>query len=211
MKPVPLGLTHLGFIVICIFLFLKWGAHFGSIGLLPLGPMVFLGLLPLLFCFWPLRLSLNEMGLCRVQRSPAALKVLAAAALLAPPIIIVGMKTSEAENFYGALFGAGSAKWGVILRLSGFAIASTLLLEFFFRSFCLMGLRRYRFLPVWALGSLVVVGEIVAHIQKPAIEALGMGVLSVALCWISQKTASIWLAVLLHLWIEIWFVFSFLV
>lgn len=186
-----------------------WGKQPLSLGLIPVWPVIILGVVPFGMIFWPFKISFKSLGLSR----PKSAKRLWALYLLilvgSPLVVLIGMKMSGVANFYGSLFPVGTSIAYKLLALGSFVLVSTTTLEFFFRCFFLMGHRHFPVLSNSAVAVLVVIAEVIVHLQKPAVEAAGMGVLSALLCFVTLRTQSVVPAFLLHLWVEAWFVASF--
>jgi len=186
-----------------------WGKSSLSVGLIPVWPVIILGLLPLGMVFWPFQISFSGLGL-RQPKSARKLWGLYVLILVGSPLVVlIGMKMSGVAHFYGSLFPAGTSVAYKLVALGSFVLVSTATLEFFFRCFFLMGHRKFPVVSASAVAVLVVIAEVIVHLQKPAMEAAGMGLLSALLCFITLRTQSVVPAFLLHLWVEAWFVASF--
>lgn len=187
-----------------------WLSHsMGQIGLIRIGSVVFLGLLPLLLCIWPLGIKWSDLGFARPKNMRRIGMGYLLIGLVAPLLILVGMKMAGSVSYYGGIFSQEHSFFEKLRDLSSFVLASTFLLEFFFRSFLFMGHRKFSTSRPWLRASFIVLGEIFVHLRKPAEEIAGVGVLSIILCWMTHRTQSVWPALFLHLWIESWFVLSF--
>jgi membrane protease YdiL (CAAX protease family) len=203
------GLLHWIFVVSLIAAQFWMSASMGQVGLIRIGSVLFLGLLPLVLCLWPLGIGLSDLGFGRPQNLRKIRRVFFLVALVSPALILIGMKMSGTSSYYGKIFSDQDSHLEKLRDLGSFVLVSTLLLEFFFRSFLFMGHRRFSKARPWFRAILVVAGEMIVHMKKPVEEIAGVGVLSTILCWMTHRTQSVWPAFILHLWIEVWFVLSF--
>ena len=203
------GALHWAFAVSLIAAQIWMSNSMGQIGLIRIGSVVFLGLLPLLLCYWPLGIKWGDLGFGRPQNLRKISFIFSIAALVAPALILIGMKMSGSSSYYGKIFSDEHSHFERLRDLGSFVLVSTILLEFFFRSFLFMGHRKFSKSRPWLRASMIVVGEVLVHLRKPMEEIVGVGVLSSILCWMTHRTQSVWPAFILHLWIEAWFVLSF--
>jgi CAAX prenyl protease-like protein len=158
-----------------------------------------------------LGLSLRQLGVAtaptlRRGEGKALLVAVLVVTLLALPLL--GIESYRAA-YAGLGVGDGRERW---LRWALFTASTTLSWELCYRGFLLFGVREILRPTVGGFADGIAIlftlcFEVLAHLIKPPTEALAMLVGSPALSWLALRHGSVWIALLVHVWIEfLWFV-----
>lgn len=176
---------------------------------------VFLRIVVPFFLIWMLRIPIAQIGLS-LPTFDRFLMVLAILTLFGlAGIYLIILFSPQYLGYYANAFGPFDGS-----RIANFMIFTLSTLtgwEFLHRSFLLMGIvyilgRNDRGDTTTARQTAVVIVwtfEVLFHLIKPKMEAVGMLLGSPFLSYVTLKTGSIWPAFLIHLGVEIVFILSF--
>ena len=162
-------------------------------------------MVPLVVSVGFLGYSARDMGLGWPKLSGQLWKWIFACVILIVAGVSLLKFSRSSHEFYSYLNVSGS--------FSIFTLSTLPAWEILHRSFLLFGLKNiltkdFKLKPEVVLPLVVAnVGafEVLFHFQKPMIEALGMMAASGVLSWIALESASIWVSMGLHLFVEVVF------
>lgn len=166
---------------------------------------------PLFLALAIFKMSLSNLYLGRPHFTRAT-TLWSAVVLVASPILIYIFSQHEGiQNYY---FGRPTSE-----RISFFAVFTLSTIpgwEFLHRGFFLGAfivlLKKEVQIPKMVaekLALLIILSfEVLYHHSKPELEAWGLLLLSPILTWITYQSRSLWPALILHLWVELWFFLS---
>jgi len=160
-----------------------------------------------------LKVPLSRLALERPCRDRFLTAVAALSLLALGGIYFVIRFSPEYGAYYADRFGPADRR---LLRFMIFTLSTLTGWEFFHRGFLLQGLRfflekKHALSASTAAGTalaFVWVFEVLFHLIKPGMEALGMWLASPLLCLITIRSGSIWPAFVIHLAVEAVFILS---
>ena len=160
-----------------------------------LGNVLFLGVLPFIFCRWVLRLNAKQMGLGLGSWRDEGLAYLVFFAFMLP-VLWWASTLPGFQSTYPFYKPAGDeALWPRFWAFEAMYVLQFLALEFFFRGVLVVVLARW-------LGSaalwVMVVPYVMLHFGKPGLETLGAFFAGAVLGLWALRSRSIWLGVAVH-------------